>query len=169
MTGWQQTKLKPRWDVHLSGDDDQLGCAGESLSSVLGEQPGSIICPTTICAFHLRSKPHWPTWESRCCRPAPPSASPTPTQSTMGTRWSMAATRRPVKRSSRLSVNWRANLQTQICYHSLTIRKGNVHRHGPPPKPEGSRNPRAAPQYPEVLCQQGQNPPLPKRRRTAPL
>ena len=30
-------KLKPRWDVHLSGDDDQLGCAGESLSSVLGE------------------------------------------------------------------------------------------------------------------------------------
>ena len=38
-----------------------------------------------------------------------------------------------------------ANLQTQICYHSLTIRKGNVHRHGPPPKPEGSRNPRAAP------------------------
>ena len=34
--GWA-TKLKPRWDVHLSGDDDQLGCAGESLSSVLGE------------------------------------------------------------------------------------------------------------------------------------
>ena len=62
-----------------------------------------------------------------------------------------------------------ANLQTQVCYHSLTIREGNVHRHGPPPKPEGSRNPRAAPQYPEVLCQQGQNPPLPKRRRTAPL
>ena len=31
------TKLKPRWDVHLSGDGDQLGCAGESLSSVLGE------------------------------------------------------------------------------------------------------------------------------------
>ena len=31
------TKLKPRWDVHLSGDADQLGCAGESLSSVLGE------------------------------------------------------------------------------------------------------------------------------------
>ena len=30
-------KLKPRWDVHLSGDDDQLGCAGKSLSSVLGE------------------------------------------------------------------------------------------------------------------------------------
>ena len=30
-------KLKPRWDVHLSGDDDQLGYAGESLSSVLGE------------------------------------------------------------------------------------------------------------------------------------
>ena len=30
-------KLKPRWDVHLSGDDDQLGCVGESLSSVLGE------------------------------------------------------------------------------------------------------------------------------------
>ena len=29
--------LKPRWDVHLSGDGDQLGCAGESLSSVLGE------------------------------------------------------------------------------------------------------------------------------------
>ena len=52
----------------------------------------------------------------------------------------------------------RANLQTQVCYHSLTIREGNVHRHGPPPKPEGSRNPRAAPQYPEVLCQQGQNP-----------
>ena len=22
------TKLKPRWDVHLSGDDDQPGCAG---------------------------------------------------------------------------------------------------------------------------------------------
>ena len=31
------TKLKPRWDVHLSSYDDQLGCAGESLSSVLGE------------------------------------------------------------------------------------------------------------------------------------
>ena len=31
------TKLKPRWDVHLSGVDDQLGCAGKSLSSVLGE------------------------------------------------------------------------------------------------------------------------------------
>ena len=30
-------KLKPRWDVHLSGDDDQLGYAGESLSSILGE------------------------------------------------------------------------------------------------------------------------------------
>ncbi len=30
-------KLKPRWNVHLSGDDDQLGCAGEFLSSVLGE------------------------------------------------------------------------------------------------------------------------------------
>ena len=30
-------KLKPRWDLHLIGDDDQLGCAGESLSSVLGE------------------------------------------------------------------------------------------------------------------------------------
>ena len=30
-------KLKPRWDVHLSSYDDQLGCAGESLSSVLGE------------------------------------------------------------------------------------------------------------------------------------
>ena len=32
-----QPKLKPRWDVHLSGDDDQLGYAGKSLSSVLGE------------------------------------------------------------------------------------------------------------------------------------
>ncbi len=32
-----QPKLKPRWDVHLSCDDDQLGYAGESLSSVLGE------------------------------------------------------------------------------------------------------------------------------------
>ena len=32
----REPKLKPRWDVHLSGDDDQLGCAGESLSSVLG-------------------------------------------------------------------------------------------------------------------------------------
>ena len=32
-----EPKLKPRWDVHLSGDVDQLGCAGESLSSVLGE------------------------------------------------------------------------------------------------------------------------------------
>ena len=30
-------KLKPRWDVHLIGDDDQPGYAGESLSSVLGE------------------------------------------------------------------------------------------------------------------------------------
>ena len=30
-------KPKPRWDVHLSGDDDQLGYAGESLSSVLGQ------------------------------------------------------------------------------------------------------------------------------------
>ena len=38
-TAWSPdgTKLKPRWDVHLSGDDDQLGCAGKSLSSVLGE------------------------------------------------------------------------------------------------------------------------------------
>ena len=34
---YTKTKLKPRWDVHLSGEDDQLGCAGESLSSVLGE------------------------------------------------------------------------------------------------------------------------------------
>ena len=33
----RESKLKPRWDVHLSGDDDQLGYAGESLSSVLGE------------------------------------------------------------------------------------------------------------------------------------
>ena len=24
-TGEWRTKLKPRWDVHLSGDDDQLG------------------------------------------------------------------------------------------------------------------------------------------------
>ena len=23
-----EPKLKPRWDVHLSGDDDQPGCAG---------------------------------------------------------------------------------------------------------------------------------------------
>ena len=38
-----QPKLKPRWDVHISGDDDQLGCAGESLSSVLGERPGSVV------------------------------------------------------------------------------------------------------------------------------
>ena len=37
------TKLKPRWDVHLSGDDHQLGCAGESLWSVLGECPGSVV------------------------------------------------------------------------------------------------------------------------------
>ena len=36
-TGRTASKLKPRWDVHLSGDDEQLGCAGESLSSVLGE------------------------------------------------------------------------------------------------------------------------------------
>ena len=36
-------KLKPRWDVHLSGDVDQLGCAGESLLSVLGECPGSVV------------------------------------------------------------------------------------------------------------------------------
>ena len=32
-----EPKLKPRWDVHLIGDDDQPGYAGESLSSVLGE------------------------------------------------------------------------------------------------------------------------------------
>ena len=32
-----EPKLKPRWDVHLSGADDQLGYAAESLSSVLGE------------------------------------------------------------------------------------------------------------------------------------
>ena len=31
------TKLKPRRDLHSSNDDDQPGCAGESLSSVLGE------------------------------------------------------------------------------------------------------------------------------------
>ena len=36
-SGSLMTKLKPRWDVHLSGDDDQPGYAGESLSSVLGE------------------------------------------------------------------------------------------------------------------------------------
>ena len=30
-------KLKPRWDVHLSGDDDQRSSADESLSSVLGD------------------------------------------------------------------------------------------------------------------------------------
>ena len=51
--GWSdEPKLKPRWDVHLGGDDDQLGCAGESLSSVLGECPGSVFDPP-ICAFHL--------------------------------------------------------------------------------------------------------------------
>ena len=38
-----KTKLIPRWDVHLSGDDDQLGCAGESLSSVLGERSGTVV------------------------------------------------------------------------------------------------------------------------------
>ena len=32
----EEAKLKPRWDVHLSGDDEQPGCAGEFLSSVLG-------------------------------------------------------------------------------------------------------------------------------------
>ena len=36
-------KLKPRWDVHLWGDADWLGCAGESISSVLGECPGSVV------------------------------------------------------------------------------------------------------------------------------
>ena len=30
-------KLKPRWNVHSSDDDDYLGYAGESLSFVLGE------------------------------------------------------------------------------------------------------------------------------------
>ena len=29
------------------------GCAGESLPSVLGELPGSVVLPPTICAFHL--------------------------------------------------------------------------------------------------------------------
>ena len=49
----EATKLKPRWDVHLSGDDDQLGCAGESLSSVLGERPGSVVCPPPSAHFTL--------------------------------------------------------------------------------------------------------------------
>ena len=50
---WFATKLKPRWDVHLSGDDDQLGCAGEFLSSVLGERPGSVVCPPPSAHFTL--------------------------------------------------------------------------------------------------------------------
>ena len=37
VAGASHTKLKPRWDLHSSNDDDQPGCAGESLSSVLGE------------------------------------------------------------------------------------------------------------------------------------
>ena len=48
----RRPKLKPRWDVHSSRDDDQLGCAGESLSSILGEWPGSAVCP-----HHLRISP----------------------------------------------------------------------------------------------------------------
>ena len=28
VTAFHGTKLKPRWDVHLSGDDDQPGFAG---------------------------------------------------------------------------------------------------------------------------------------------
>ena len=34
-------KLKPRWDVHSRGDEDWLGYASESLSSVLGERSGT--------------------------------------------------------------------------------------------------------------------------------
>ena len=44
--------LKPRWDVHLSCDDDQLGYAGESLSPYLENDPAPSFAPT-ICAFHL--------------------------------------------------------------------------------------------------------------------
>ena len=47
------TKLKPRWDVHLSGDDDQLGCASESLSSVLGERSVSVVRPPPSAHFTL--------------------------------------------------------------------------------------------------------------------
>ena len=50
-------KLKLRWDVHLSGDDDQLGCAGESLPSVLGELPGSVVLPPPSAHFTLALAP----------------------------------------------------------------------------------------------------------------
>ena len=47
-----EPKLKPRWDVHLSGDDDQLGYAGESLSSYLENDPAPSFDP-----HHLRISP----------------------------------------------------------------------------------------------------------------
>ena len=45
-------KLKPRWDVHLSGDDDQLGCAWNPSHLYLESDPAPSFAPT-ICAFHL--------------------------------------------------------------------------------------------------------------------
>ena len=36
----RETETKAKVDVHLSGDDDQLGGAGEYLSSVLGWRVG---------------------------------------------------------------------------------------------------------------------------------
>ena len=46
-------KLKPRWDVHLSGDDDQLGCAGESLFIRTWTMNRLRSLPPTICVSHL--------------------------------------------------------------------------------------------------------------------
>ena len=46
------TKLKPRWDVHLIGDDDQLGCAGESSHPYLENDPVPSSDPN-----HLRISP----------------------------------------------------------------------------------------------------------------
>ena len=46
-------KLKPRWDVHLSGDDDQLGCASESLSSYLENDPAPSFAPPPSAHFTL--------------------------------------------------------------------------------------------------------------------
>ena len=41
------SKLKPRWDVHLSGDDDQLGCALDFT-----QNPGKVMDDITFVRSH---------------------------------------------------------------------------------------------------------------------
>ena len=47
-----EPKLKPRWDVHLSGDDDQLGSRVNSSHPYLENDPAPSFAP-----HHLRISP----------------------------------------------------------------------------------------------------------------